>query len=197
MTINVDKYKKAVEAHGSWAVTGVMNGNDIEWEWIGLEFICLDCEEYEKEWNEEHPDATDEEKDEHFFFNFYCEGHTHLYGDWKLDENDKYEPDRNGSNGYSFIYDSNMNVIQVAWSRILKWAWPCSPCYPGQGDVNEDSGIITVEQKRRLRREMTFYDAGGGMKVDNAWASYAIPTTEEEWELLDALNKEVQPHEYK
>lgn len=62
-------------------------------------------------------------------------GETHLYGDWKL-VNDKFEPDYYGQLGYSAIYNNNENIIQVVWSRWAIKCRRCSPCYPGQGDVD-------------------------------------------------------------
>ena len=101
--------------------TGVYNSNQINWEFIDLDYICLDCESI----LQDNPELDHDD--------LYCEGHTHLYGSWKIDENGLYEPDKTGD--YSFIYNSNMNTIQVAWSETTIKGGLCSPCYPGQVDV--------------------------------------------------------------
>ena len=112
--------------------TGVYNGNQINWEFMDLDYICLDCESGIKEYKETNPDYT--EDDLQFIFDgLYCEGHTHLYGSWKIDDNGLYEPDETGE--YAAIYDSNQNVFQVTWSKTTVTGGLCSPCYPGQVDV--------------------------------------------------------------
>lgn len=152
MTIDINKYKAAVATQEPFVVTGVMNGNDIEWEWVGNEYTCIDCDEWESAWLKDNPDATPDEADEYFYHNWSCENHTHLYGDWKKDDDGLWDVDKNGSDGYAFIYDSNNNTVQVAWSKLVKWTWPCSPCYPGQGDVDEESRLVDAMQPWRPHR---------------------------------------------
>jgi len=81
-----------------------------------------DCQEME------HQDWRDE---------YESDGDAMLIGDWKRDSDGDYEPDVNGSLGYSALVRES--VSQVVWSRtIVKVKSMCSPCYPGQADL--DSG---------------------------------------------------------
>jgi len=111
--------------------TGVYNGNQINWEFLDYDFICLDCASYIMEFKELNPDYTDSELDKEWE-SLYCDGHTHLYGSWQL-INGKYEPNESGD--YSIIYNSNYNTLQVVWSKTIITGRLCSPCYPGQVDV--------------------------------------------------------------
>ena len=75
-----------------------------------------------------------------------CEGeHEHcgpqeqgtvLIGSWKLDpETDKYEPDETGE--YAAIVGEI--YAQVVWSKtVVRVSSLCSPCYPGQADLDHD-----------------------------------------------------------
>lgn len=61
--------------------------------------------------------------------------HDLLVGDWKQDNNGQWEPDKNaGSHGYAAI--NRESVIQVVWSKHTQRAALCSPCYPGQADLD-------------------------------------------------------------
>jgi hypothetical protein len=132
-------------------VTGVMSGHDLDWDVLDYnEMVCIDCEVAYEDWLEENPDAETDE----FWGQHECSGHDHLYGDWKQGKGGKWEADRDGRQGFALIYDSNMNVAQVVWSRIAKWTWWCSPCYPGQGDVDEESMLITEPRPWRTRLDL-------------------------------------------
>ena len=111
--------------------TGVYNGNQVNWEYLDYDFICLDCESFIQEYKDMNPDYTEDDL-QFIFDDMYCEGHTHLYGSWVLVDG-KYEPDKNGE--YAFIYNSNYNTIQVVWSKHTIKGSLCSPCYPGQVDA--------------------------------------------------------------
>ena len=112
--------------------TGVYNGNQINWEFMDYDYICLDCESYIKE-----HELTCQEYQENEYCDcldfLECSNHTHLYGSWKIDDNGLYEPDKTGE--YAAIYDSNQNVFQVIWSKTIVTGGLCSPCYPGQVDI--------------------------------------------------------------
>ena len=112
--------------------TGVYNGNQINWDCMDYDFICLDCESAIQEFKDMNPDYTDSELDQEYD-SLYCDGHTHLYGSWVLDDKDNYMPDESGD--YSIIYNSNYNTLQVIWSETIITGGLCSPCYPGQVDV--------------------------------------------------------------
>ena len=119
--------------------TGVYNGNQVNWEYLDYDFICLDCANAIHEFEQMNPDFTDSDW-QCFVDDLYCEGHTHLYGEWIQDENGAYMPDKNGE--YAFIYDSNYNTIQVVWSKHTIKGSLCSPCYPGQVDVGSSGDFI-------------------------------------------------------
>jgi len=56
-----------------------------------------------------------------------------IIGDWKKDKDGLYEPDITGE--YAAIVRES--VVQVIWSKyVTKVKNLCSPCYPGQADVN-------------------------------------------------------------
>lgn len=65
---------------------------------------------------------------------------TYLVGTWKPTADGKYEPDTSGTGihhgGYAGIYRAGSNVTQVVWSRYASRAALCSPCYPGQADLD-------------------------------------------------------------
>ena len=111
--------------------TGVYNGNQVNWEYLDYDFICLDCDNAIHEFEQMNPDYNDSDWQE-FVDDLYCEGHTHLYGNWILVDG-KYEPDKTGE--FSMIYNSNYNTIQVVWSKYTINGALCSPCYPGQVDA--------------------------------------------------------------
>ena len=113
--------------------TGVYNGNQVNWEYLDYDFICLDCESFAQEQRESNPEWDE-------YDDMYCEGHTHLYGEWIQDENGAYMPDE--SKEYAFIYNSNYNTIQVVWSKHTIKGSLCSPCYPGQVDVGSNDDFI-------------------------------------------------------
>lgn len=64
---------------------------------------------------------------------------SYLIGDWTLMLDEKYDVDKNGRKGYAAIYSTERNVTQVVWSKYTTRVRAlCSPCYPGQADL--DSG---------------------------------------------------------
>lgn len=65
-----------------------------------------------------------------------------LVGDWVQVDTDHngypvYDINEEGENGWAGIYrrDSG-NILQVLWSKFAMMAHYCSPCYPGQGDLD-------------------------------------------------------------
>lgn len=57
-----------------------------------------------------------------------------LIGDWVEKSVGVYAPDKTGD--FSAIYDRNTNYVQVVWSTHYVECGMCSPCFPGQGDVD-------------------------------------------------------------
>jgi hypothetical protein len=60
---------------------------------------------------------------------------TILIGAWKKGDDGKYEPDVSGEYA-AIVGETN---AQVVWSRHTKRCAGCSPCYPGQADLNSPS----------------------------------------------------------
>jgi hypothetical protein len=114
---------------GKWvnseeAVTGVIQNNHVEWlndEIRGNDTIDLDYEEYIRDIPEEIEEIDWDSSES-----------TLLIGSWKKDEKGLYEPDKEGE--YSAIVSEI--YTQVVWSKYTKRCNLCSPCYPGQGDLD-------------------------------------------------------------
>jgi hypothetical protein len=138
--------------YGKWVnseepITGVLNGNQIAWEWMD-DGTCLDCEEVINkhyrhtdfdEYCEKCPYCV--EADDFCLDWLLCEGHDHIYGDWILDtKTEQYSPDEKGE--FAAIYNGNYNTLQVVWSKFTTRAALCSPCYPGQGDVGSKGEFL-------------------------------------------------------
>lgn len=115
-------------------ITGVISNNDIS-QFLSDEMynmIDLTYEEFADEVNGDE-NYTEDEKEE-ILSNYESDGDTYLIGGWKQDENGLYEPDQSSEYSAIIRYD----VTQVVWSQHTTHAPLCSPCYPGQADVNPD-----------------------------------------------------------
>lgn len=100
---------------------------DLSWEAAKEEFI----QEYmaEHEGNEPDDEALDQWSDEMDG----CESGDTLIGDWLKDNEGLYYPDPEGE--YAAIVRED--VVQVVFSKYVTGCKNlCSPCYPGQADVN-------------------------------------------------------------
>lgn len=62
-----------------------------------------------------------------------------LIGDWKKNEDGKFEPDEDGE--FSAIYNPDHGTIQVVYSEYKIRCARTSPCYPHQGDVGTPPDI--------------------------------------------------------
>lgn len=141
-------------------IAGVMTGNKLAWEYIDDEIcptceeayedikgneVCpecggdlveksegyIECEECLEEWDEQ--DALDRVE---------CFDHTKLIGDWKKDEDGLYEPDTEKEFA-AIVTSSPFNCVQVVWSKFTtKVRAMCSPCFPGQADLDSGEGNI-------------------------------------------------------
>lgn len=124
------------------AVTGVHNANDIE-HWDDIEQgIDLDYEAHTKECETYQQEGSCE---------CFTDTGTTLIGSWKKDTEDKYEPNPDGE--YSAIYNPDYNTIQVVRSKYTIKCAPCSPCYPGQGDVDSPGDLIGFMLPPDMMRE--------------------------------------------
>lgn len=130
---------KFVNHWGKWVnsevpVTGVQGINTIP-EWVLSEDgIALGCEECEarKECREcTHPEDCLDCTWEHNCD--CCENQgPYLLGTWRKDQSGRYEPDPAGE--YAAILRED--VVQVVQSKYTRRAALCSPCYPGQADLD-------------------------------------------------------------
>jgi hypothetical protein len=137
------KQAKVINHWGKWMnsekpSTGVLSVNSIAWEYIDNE-ICLDCEQAYKEF--EDGTHTCEYGDDCNCADFIeCDSsHTKLIGDWTLDtKTGKYAPTDNGE--FSAIV--NESTIQVVLSKSTARGNVCSPCYPGQVDLDSTGDFL-------------------------------------------------------
>jgi hypothetical protein len=105
--------------------TGVHSINDLEQWMFDEEGIDLDQLEHVRLEHEGNAEACECD---------CMEQGTTLYGSWKLDEAGKYEPDTSGE--YAAIYSPDFGTVQVVHSHVTVPCRKCSPCFPGQGDVD-------------------------------------------------------------
>lgn len=63
-----------------------------------------------------------------------------LIGDWVKDRDGLYEPDQAGE--FAAIVDYDSNVVMVKHSTVIKRCALCSPCYPGQADLESEGEYL-------------------------------------------------------
>jgi hypothetical protein len=141
-----DENEHVVEYHwGVWVdsetpITGVVSNNTPEYLY-DEEYIDLAYEEYVDE-TLANMDLTDDERDAEI--EAYDSGGyvLCLLGSWVKDESTRlYEPDKSGE--YAAIMRED--VTQVVWSVYTKRSALCSPCYPGQGDLDTLGSFLTYD----------------------------------------------------
>jgi hypothetical protein len=133
--------EKFVNHYGKWvgsetAITGVLNTNQIAWEWVNDE-ICLTCE-YAINEIENDIDMDEDEKQSELEFIECDSSHTRLLGDWIFQDDKEYVPDESGE----FAAIENEFTVQVIWSKYTTRGALCSPCYPGQVDLGSDGEFL-------------------------------------------------------
>ena len=85
--------------------------------------------------NEIENDDSIEDKESELNWIECDSSHTKILGNWLKDDDGLYYPDKNGE----FAAIENESTIQVVYSKFTtKQCKPCSPCYPGQLDVDYD-----------------------------------------------------------
>lgn len=111
-------------------ITGVFLTNKPEWFIKELnKGIDIDFEEHCKTCSAEYHDDCYESNDET----------TYIVGDWIKNKEGKYEPDPAGE--YSAI--SSGTYSQVVRSKFVSRTTLCSPCFPGQGDLDTIGEFLT------------------------------------------------------
>ena len=135
--------------YGKWVdsespVTGVINSNNVALEFITD--ICLTCEEiYESIENNESLDYDEKQ----YLLDFIeCDSsHTKIFGDWIFDAKTKqYDIDKNGE----FSAIENESTVQIIWSKYTKHGALCSPCYPGQVDLDSSGSYLGYTLPKEL-----------------------------------------------
>jgi hypothetical protein len=127
------KHHWGIRVNSEKPITGVIHNHTAEWliEEAIYNGINLDFEAHLAECpNEDHDFCWETQGTE-----------TLLLGAWKKDENGLYEPDKSGE------YSAIMSEIytQVVWSKHTKRCALCSPCYPGQGDLDTSGEFLTFD----------------------------------------------------
>jgi hypothetical protein len=119
-------------------VTGVLSSNSIAWEFVDGE-ICLTCEEAYKEF-EDGSHVCEYGEGCHCEDFIECDSsHDKIIGDWILDtKTGLYDVNKNGE----FAAIVRESVVQVVWSKFTAKGSPCSPCYPGQIDLDSDGEFL-------------------------------------------------------
>jgi hypothetical protein len=143
---------KVVNHYGKWInseepTTGVLGINSAP-SWVydepAIDLGCLECESRQPATLEE-PDSCDG-----------CESTgPHLIGKWKKDSAGLYEPDKTGE--YSAIMRED--IIQVVWSIKTQRGALCSPCNPGQVDLDSAGEFLGY----CLPNPAEGWDFGGGV----------------------------------
>ena len=117
-------------------VTGVLSSHSVAWEWISDE-ICLTCEEIYNDIQED--ESINEEDKESECDSVECDSaHTKIMGDWIKDSDGKYMPDESKE----FAAIIRESVVQVVWSKYTASGALCSPCYPGQVDLDSKGDYL-------------------------------------------------------
>lgn len=128
-------------------ITGVYSNNSLAWEWLYDTEICLTCEEAVNEhYKHTELDTYSEDCPNCLEVEGYClewiecqPFHERIIGDWILDTNTHlYEPNPNGE----FAAIEREDVTQVVFSHLTERHGLCSPCYPGQCDVDSTGEFL-------------------------------------------------------
>lgn len=119
-------------------IVGVISSHNVAWEFVDDE-ICPTCEEA---YEEIEISGMDEADIDAFACTIECFDHTKLIGDWKKDADGLYEPDTEKEFA-AIITSSSFNCVQVVWSKYTREVRAmCSPCFPGQADLDSGAGNI-------------------------------------------------------
>jgi len=142
--------------------TGVINTNEVMWEFMDNDEICLVCDEAIKEHsdhagNEDFGYSDDcpncKEGDSYCIDYLECDSsHTRLHGDWILDTNTGlYDYDPQGE----FTMIENESTCQIIFSKTIAKGNPCSPCFVGQVEFSKDGDFkaYTLPEELLYKRE--------------------------------------------
>lgn len=122
--------------HRADVVTGVLQNNNCEFIHEDADQgIDLRYEEALMEYEAENPDAED--------FEYDGERGTMLIGFRFNDETKQYEEDPDAEYSAIVDYDGHYTT-QVTASKYAVECNRCSPCYPGQGNIDDEGGRCYV-----------------------------------------------------
>lgn len=147
-------------------ITGVISNNNILREFISDE-ICIDCEQIYSDIDLEIESETDEgvllELEESKEYIECDSSHIKLFGDWievtgsdlQKEKNlcwyivngTGYYPDKNGE----FAAIEMESETQIVFSKYTKRAALCSPCFPGQGDLDSSGEYLAYDLPKELK----------------------------------------------
>lgn len=150
---------------GKWVdsnepVTGVRNANNIAYLWdvqpeidLGyesakVEFMAQQLAQFQHDHGYDQTPSVDLVLEWETAFDDQCElegynSDRYLIGDWLRDDNGQYEPSPNGE--YSAIVNTDVNTVQIVRSGWVRYGALCSPCYPGQVDLDTDGEFLGYE----------------------------------------------------
>ena len=116
--------------------TGVLSIHSVMWEFINDE-ICLTCEEIIRDIESDESLDNDEKESEVEFIE--CDSsHDKIIGNWRKDKQGLYIPDESGE----FAAVVRESEIQVVWSKFTSKGNVCSPCFPGQVDLDSNGDFL-------------------------------------------------------
>lgn len=134
---------KIINHWGHWVnsekpITGVVTNNAVAWlnEEIATG-IDVDYEAYERD----NPEGLSPEKLNDVLEMWDASNSTYLIGDWRKDKDGLYEPEPTGD--YAAIVGEV--YTQVVFSHNVRRCSLCSPCYPGQGDLESEGDFLTYD----------------------------------------------------
>ena len=119
-------------------ITGVLSNNS------AIQFIYEECHDGIDLDFEDHVNSPDHDLNDPDFCEIceYWEGSTTwLIGSWIKAKDGLYDYDPNGE--YAAIV--NESTTQVIFSKYTKKAQLCSPCYPGQGDLDSNGEYLAYD----------------------------------------------------
>ena len=127
-------------------VTGVISNNTPEFLMEELnDSIDLDYIEFES--SIENDDSLDDDEKANALEMYESMGdNTLLIGDWIQDDDGKYDYNPDGE--YAAIMRES--VTQVVYSKFTRRGALCSPCYPGQVDLDSPGEFLAYDLPRDL-----------------------------------------------
>ena len=140
------KMNTEINHYGKWInsekpITGVISNHTAQWLYEeSYNAIDLDYTEFAHEI--ENDDLLSEDEKQIALDNYESMGdNTLLIGSWLQDEKGLYYPDPDSE--YAAIMRES--VTQVVWSQFTKKCALCSPCYPGQGDLDSKGDYLAYD----------------------------------------------------